>query len=398
MTSNTVSVIIVSRHRPEELRKCVRALEFQTFRNFEVVIVADPDTAADLNNLVPVDRLKAVNCLEANISKARNIGISQSAGDIVAFIDDDAIAEPTWLERLISPLIDTRVAATGGYVRGRNGISLQWGAEEIDRDGVSHPIIVDAEAAPDRAIKTQGTNCAFRRNVLIELGGFDENFHFYLDEADVNFRIGQSGRATAIVPEAEVQHGFARSSLRGADRRPRSLFEIGASQAYYVSKHAGSEASLESFKKKQWRRLEEALVQGLLEPRDVRRLWSELEAGMATGQDRLPVPPKKWLEPSPFKRFVSETAVGAHRYLSGRRMTQRHIFALAAELSRSGTACTAIILSSTGLFHRRWFHVDGFWVQSGGVFGKSSRSDSIWAWYTREDRIRREQELLGQTR
>ncbi|SDW77703.1 glycosyltransferase family 2 protein [Litoreibacter albidus] len=402
MTTPLVSVVVVSRHRPHDLRRCVRALDFQTYRNFELILVTDAETAKSLSSLAPTDRLKSAICAEANISKARNLGVMLAAGDVAAFIDDDAIAEPTWLARLVAPFTTPEVAASGGFVRGRNGISLQWQAEEIAPDGESLPIRLSGHSAQimtaGRAIKTQGTNCAFRRDTLIALGGFDENYRFYLDETDVNLRIAQAGFSTAIVPDAEVQHGYAPSPMRGRDRRPKSLFEIGASQAYFVQKYGRPDSDLDALRRRQSKRLDTGLVRGILEPCDVLRLKRDLEAGIAQGRTRQqkPAPPRQ--NAPDFKPFASKENLPAHRYVSGHWSERRSIYNRAKALSDAGTPCTAIVLSRTALFHRRWFHSDGFWVQSGGIFGKSSRSQPLWSWYRLSERVKVEQHLLDVTR
>ena len=102
----------------------------------------------------------------------------------MAFIDDDAVPEPTWLTHLIGPFADGQIAAAGGYVIGRNGISFQWKGRTVNVDAQTEdlplpsddPVVFDG--TPVRAIKTEGTNMAVRRNVLAALGGFDSAFHF----------------------------------------------------------------------------------------------------------------------------------------------------------------------------------------------------------------------------
>jgi Predicted glycosyltransferases len=78
---------------------------------------------------------------------------------------------------------------------------------------------------------------AFRRNVLVELGGFDPAFHYFLDETDLNMRLARAGHATALVPLAEVHHGFAANRMRNRYRVPQDLFDIGASWAVFLRKH-----------------------------------------------------------------------------------------------------------------------------------------------------------------
>ena len=157
--------------------------------------------------------MKSVEFGEANISRARNLGIAEAAGEIVAFIDDDAVPEPTWLQFLVAGFSEADVAAAGGFVRGRNGISFQWKARSVDCFGEAAPLDVPENkisiftAQNGRAIKTEGTNMAVRRDVIAKMGGFDPAYRFYLDETDLNFRMMRAGYRTAIAPLAQVHHG-----------------------------------------------------------------------------------------------------------------------------------------------------------------------------------------------
>lgn len=252
MTTSPVSVIIVSRHRAPALLRCIVALTQQDDPNFELIVVADPEAVQQAKTLnLP---LKCVSFDEANISAARNAGLAVAAAPVVAFIDDDAVAEPTWLSRLTAPFANPQVTASTGFIRGRNGISYQWQACEVDQFGQDHPLeITDPTLrpnSPQRAVKTQGTNCAFRRDTLLQIGGFDPAYRFYLDEADVNLRMaGQNLQdLTAIIPSAQVHHGYLASARRTAHRVPLSLHDISASTAIFLRRHAPHADLAESLK------------------------------------------------------------------------------------------------------------------------------------------------------
>lgn len=173
MTDLTVSVIIVSRERPDALRRCLLGISQLQYRAFEVVVVACPAGIAVAEASQALPDIKCVAFSEANISAARNQGLVYAAGEIVAFIDDDAVPEQKWLHHLVAPAARSDVAAMGGYVRGRNGITFQYQARTLDAQGIPQEVDIDPLQATilnppkGRAIKTEGTNMAFRRDVLV---------------------------------------------------------------------------------------------------------------------------------------------------------------------------------------------------------------------------------------
>ncbi len=396
-----VSVVIVSRHRPRELRRCLTALRFQSLPRFEVVVVADPAAVEVIAELGLSEQVKHASYDLPNISQARNIGIGLAAGDVVAFIDDDAVAEPVWLERLIVPFQEPILSAAGGFVLGRNGIDLQWGAEMVGPDGDSRLIEISGETrregTPEGGFKTHGTNCAFRRDRLCQMGGFDEAYRFFLDETDLNLRMAQRGYVTALIPDAVVQHGFAPSIRRRADRVPLSLFEVGASQAYFLRRHDRDLDRLGMIREDHRRSLLTHMISGGLEPQMVRKLLSDFDDGVADGLQRqggtTPLPPPL----APFLAFKDQPPGYSIAVYAPRRQ-QRDLFAAAKKEADQGAIVTAMSFSRSSLFHHRWFHPDGFWVQTGGLFGKSLRSDPYFRRYSLAERAERERALLARSR
>lgn len=388
-----VSLIVVSRHRAAALARCLAAVAQLDHPCFEVVVVADPAGLARVQAAGLGPAVKAVEFDEANISAARNAGLAVAAGAVAAFLDDDAVPEPSWLSRLAAPFADPRVAAAGGFVRGRDGLTFQWRARWVDRSGETAPLEVPADrpslwrAAPGLGVKTEGTNMAVRTDLLTALGGFDPAFRFYLDETDLNLRLAALGAVTAIVPGAEVHHGFLESARRRADRVPRSLHEIGASTAVFLRRHAPlSEhaAALDRLRAEQRRRLVAHMVAGRIEPRDVRRLMADLEAGIAEGGARalgpmpLPAPLAEGLEPgappdpAPFLRFPG-SGPRPGRLIAGWAWQARALRREAAAAAAEGAIVTVLRLSPTARRHRVRFDPAGFWEQTGGLLGRAGR-------------------------
>lgn len=398
-----VSVVIVSRDRPEYLRRCILGVSQLCYPRFEVVVVADHASCTALRGLPQAAHTKIVEFGEANISAARNAGIANAAGDIIAFIDDDAVPEPTWLDYLTEPFAEPVVMAVGGHVRGRNGISFQSRAAMVDRTGHETPLRVPPnrmsipELPDDHAVKTEGTNMAFRRACLVDIGGFDPRFRFFLDETDLNLRLAARAHVTAVAPLAEVHHGFAPSRRRRADRTPTDLREIGASWAVFLHKHAAAgqrEAAWQRVQDEQRKRLVEHMVAGTLEPRDVRRLLRGLREGHAEGLARAEIPVALPPRPKqPFRPFPGRN--GARPVLiSGRFWTRRRQRARARAAVEAGNIVTVMRFTHTALFHTVRFRDEGYWEHTGGLFGRSDRDQRLFTFWTFAARVHAEAERV----
>ncbi|WP_204112671.1 glycosyltransferase family 2 protein [Shimia biformata] len=399
MTALPVSVVVVSRGRPANLLRALTGIAQQIYPVFEIVVVADPGGVDALRAGPFADTVKIVSFDEPNISAARNLGVTVSAGEVVAFIDDDAVPEPTWLTHLVQPFEQPEVVSSGGYVLGRNGISFQWRARSVDSTGVASDLAVPGDAPvvltppKGKAIKTEGTNMAFRRDVLAAIGGFDPAFRFFLDETDLNMRLALDGKSTAIVPRALVHHGYVESPRRTRNRAPSDLFEIGASQTLFLRKFCPTDRHaevLEAFRAEQRHRLLRAMVAGLLEPRDVRRVMASLKAGIAEGKVRKlnSLPPLSRCAEG-FRAFPRPAKVQSHLF-AGRLTSHRARMEKARFAVQQGHISTVVTLSPTSLFHQVRFTDDGVWVQRGGVFGKSRRDQPLFRLTRFDQRLKEE--------
>ncbi|MDU8910193.1 glycosyltransferase family 2 protein [Aestuariicoccus sp. MJ-SS9] len=385
-SARPVSIVIVSRNRPDALRLCLTGVAQLDHPAYEVIVVACPAGLAAVAAHPQGQHVKTVAFDRPNISEARNLGVALAAGEVVAFIDDDSVPEPLWLRHLTAPFDDPEVAASGGYVIGRNGISYQWTARSVDARAETAPIPMPDDTplvlhpAPGRAVKTEGTNMALRREVLAQMGGFDPAFRFYLEETDLNMRLARAGQATAIVPLAQVHHGFAASARRGADRVPRDLTQIGASLALYLRKHCPEDlhdSVWTRFRAAQRDRLLRIMQSGPLGPDDVGRLMKGLDAGWREGRARdLPALPALPRAAAGFAPFPGRPDA-PRRSLSGRPWQRRALHAAAAEAVRKGQIATLVRLSPTALYHRVRMHPDGYWEHIGGIWGRAQRDNAL---------------------
>lgn len=116
----SVSVVVGTCDRPEDLRKCLLSLTAQTSRQIrpvEIIVVDNrPQTRSASGVLVEFPDVKLLTEERSGASYARNAGIAASTGDIVVTTDDDTIIPPDWLEKLIAPFARPEVMAVTGNV------------------------------------------------------------------------------------------------------------------------------------------------------------------------------------------------------------------------------------------------------------------------------------------
>jgi glycosyltransferase involved in cell wall biosynthesis len=113
----TVSIAICTRERPDDLARCLESLRCLTEQPLEILVI---DNAPDSDRTRQVvDRFEGVSYIcepRRGLSAARNTALASARGEIVAFIDDDAVAHPAWLTRIREPFSDPAVLVATGLV------------------------------------------------------------------------------------------------------------------------------------------------------------------------------------------------------------------------------------------------------------------------------------------
>ncbi len=398
-----ISVIIVSRDRPDDLRKMLSCLRFQDITGFEVIVVTN--TPGALEGAAHPAPLRLYDCDEANIAVARNVGIFAAKGRFIAFCDDDALPDPSWLRRLLTPFRDPNIGGTGGFTRGRNGISLQWGAVETSLVGEAHPLDIALDSSPvifqpspKSAPVMIGTNCAFRAAAVKQIGGFDPAFAYYLDDSDISLRLSKAGWKLAIVARAQVHHGFAAGPYRAQNRVPKTLHPHGTSKAVFCRRHAPEDAlepALAAFKALQFKRLEKQLLAGLMEPPALPALIKSLEDGYQTGRHFLLKTMHVGKSPAAGAPPTLEPKARTHVLLVGRKADQKWLRDKGKALADGGVTATTLTLSRSPAFMKANFSEHGYWTLSGGQYGKSSRSEPLLQKRSFYDKVQAEIQRLA---
>ncbi len=214
------SIVICTYNRDEYLERTLESLNDLNYSNFEVIVVNGPsndNTDQVLSKYI--DRIKIYKNQAANLSVSRNIGIKAAQGDVVAFIDDDAIPEPNWLHQIKEVYdIHNPIGGAGGRVFGpggdhfqfHNGIINIWGEADVKRDHPGEFI----QQVNDNYNILMGVNSTFLKSALIEIGGFDEYYEYFHDESDVCVRLAKAGHPIYHHEEAYIHHEFAKSHIR----------------------------------------------------------------------------------------------------------------------------------------------------------------------------------------
>jgi cellulose synthase/poly-beta-1,6-N-acetylglucosamine synthase-like glycosyltransferase len=139
----------------------------------EVVLVVDHNDELLERARRELDEVTVVaNRFRRRLSGARNTGVAVATGDVVAFLDDDAMAEAAWLDRLVEPYADMAVIGVGGAVEPRwDAARPSWLPPEFDWVvGCSYRGMPEATGPIRNFI---GTNMSFRRAALATHGGFN---------------------------------------------------------------------------------------------------------------------------------------------------------------------------------------------------------------------------------
>jgi glycosyltransferase involved in cell wall biosynthesis len=249
-----VSVIVCTYtvDRWGELVAALRSAAEQVPPPTELILVVDHNAELFLRAQCELDGVRVVeNAGDRGLSDGRNTGLRAATGEIAAFLDDDAEADPGWLSALVAPYGDERVIATGGKVlpvweTGRP----RWLPDEFDWVvGCSYRGLPEREAPIRNPI---GCSMSVRRQPVVEAGGFRTEVGRVgtlpagAEETELAIRLRRLFPFSRViyVPTSTVRHHAPASRARWAYFKSRCFHE-GRSKAI-LSRLEGSGAGLSS--------------------------------------------------------------------------------------------------------------------------------------------------------
>lgn len=199
-----VSVLISTKDRRQDLARALASLETQDYprERFEVVVVEETDRPAAPSGV----RYVAIPREGRGFGYTRAVALRHARGPLVAFIDDDCVADPSWLRELIAPFqTDPAVLGVAGAVRVRdaNPVGICENILGFPGGGLCY-----LWQASGRLVETQHLstcNCAYGTEILEKVGGFPEVAPFSGEDYLVGRRVSRLGRCV-YTPRAVVFH------------------------------------------------------------------------------------------------------------------------------------------------------------------------------------------------
>lgn len=205
-------------NRRELLEACLRSLARPQGAEFEVIVVdngstdGSPEFVAESSAGFPYPLRVIRNAENRGFCAANNQGIAEARGEFVALLNNDAEAEEDWLGELMKAFDDggvgmaaskvlvyedPRIIDKVGHLIYLDGQNRGRGTGEVDRGQYDR---VEEVLWPD------GCACMYRKAMLDEIGGFDEDFFAYGDDAELGLRGRKAGWGSLYMPAAVVRH------------------------------------------------------------------------------------------------------------------------------------------------------------------------------------------------
>lgn len=238
-----ISVVICTRDRPQALARCLEAVYAQSYTRYEVLVVdnAPQDDRAHRLIAAHFPECRHVTEPRGGVRFARNRGISQVQGEIIAFLDDDCLPTPRWLSAIgeqfarrprlgcvTGPVLPAELRTRAQeLIEERGGFSKGFEEKLYVRDSLPKGELIQAWRFGT------GANMAFRRGVFARVGGFDEHLRAG-EDLEIFFRVLRHGCELAYAPAAAVRHHHVEdyATLR------RKLYYWGWAYAAYLAKVA----------------------------------------------------------------------------------------------------------------------------------------------------------------
>ncbi|KPK41037.1 MAG: hypothetical protein AMJ78_06545 [Omnitrophica WOR_2 bacterium SM23_29] len=225
-----VSVVICTYGRPEEVKRLLKELSGQQFEDFEVLVICQRnkrDFEEIKDSVKTTYPIKWYYEPEPNLPHARNVGIKETSGEVVIFIDDDVRPSDGLIDAFVSNYSDSSVGMVGGRVLGDKYV------EDVPDSKIGKVRKFDAfthlgfhKDVKCEVMHVKGVNMSVRRDIALEIGGFDERFEgtAECEEMDFCLRVLKKGYKIIFEPKAVVEHFQLSSGGCRVERREEQIY------------------------------------------------------------------------------------------------------------------------------------------------------------------------------
>jgi glycosyltransferase involved in cell wall biosynthesis len=210
MGNPSVSVIVPVYNGEATIERCIESLVDQDYprQRYEIIVVDNNST----DGTVEIVRRYPVLLLEERRpgpGAARNRGLAQARGEIIAFTDADCYAEARWLKELVKPFVDPMVGGVGGAIKSASR------ATAVERYSDDRPVLKHHLSDPPFLPFLTTANAAFRNNIIDAVGGFDESFTKASEDVDLSWRIQLEAPCKFVSASKAVVYHKHRQTVRG---------------------------------------------------------------------------------------------------------------------------------------------------------------------------------------
>jgi len=212
----------------ETLDACLDSLDRQTFRDFDVIVVDN----SGRNRVAPRQGVRVIsNDRNVGFGAAFNQAFHASTATFLAILNDDAAAEPGWLKSLLTAvearpdvgMCASRVLLAGDGRLDSAGMLLCADGSSKQRGHLEAP---QTYSRRQEVLLPSGSAAFYRREMLEEIGLFDESFFLYCEDTDLGLRARWAAWECLYVPDAVVEHRYSHSAGKAS-----------ALKAYYVERN-----------------------------------------------------------------------------------------------------------------------------------------------------------------
>lgn len=249
-TARTVSIVLVNFRGAADTITAVEHLEKLDWpsEQLEIVIVENGSGDDSLGRLRELgDRVRLVESMEnLGFAGGCNLGVRASRGDIVAFLNNDARPDPSWVREAIERFQESeRIGAVASRVLDWDGHRVDFIDAGLTWYGMGYKPFTSerfTESLPQRSDVLFGTGSAMfvRRDVFDALGGFDERYFMFFEDVDLGWRLNLAGWRFVYAPRSVAFHKHHASMGSFGQFREQYLLERNALFTLY--KNLGEDA------------------------------------------------------------------------------------------------------------------------------------------------------------